>query len=957
MHAFRRYGFGLALVAASAAVPGVVCAAEVAVASDGAHALLKAYCVRCHNPEKHKGDVDLTTFAAKPESLQGRKVWLRVLEQLENEEMPPEDPAPSAAERRQLIAWVEQGVKIDWSKIRNPGRVTIPRLTREEYNNTMRDLLGIDVQPGKELTPDGEGTSGFNTDRDALFLTPALLEKYLSAASAALDACLALEHPPVQEHFESEALLMTETRETPRDFGDGFKGYVLNRGQMTLYTSVRFPHDGFYTFTVRARSGGPPCGGRLRIDGETKGDIVASSRTPETLTLTTFVKAGSRQMTWNIETPDMPAPRTVVARGPGAALRKGARPQQKQQRPQQKQQNQARPRTKKPLPDNAEDLVTTRAQDNATDYPPTGKEPMNVEPLIMRVNSFAVNVQRAYEWIRVLQEYDGETDEIARFKGYISERGEILDLLKGQLAKALDEPRAEFDLRYDENNREKLAENRKRLETVAHIAAPPGRSPGFAQQLAFAKGQGQGQQGQNVNRQPQQTIAIDWIELTGPIHPAGPQKQSRVFVARPDPAAGVSSRQAARAVLAAFMPRAFRRPVTEAQLERYLAFFNRALVNGDSFEEAVKLALTAVLSSPHFLYRNEFGPVDGEYRLDDYQMASRLSYFLWMSMPDDTLSSLAAEGRLHEPAVLAAQVERMLADPRSRAFASAFMGQWLGFEALGRTIQPDESRFPEFTPELCESMKQETILAFESLFRRGGSLLELLDGRETWLNESLARHYGIEGVRGKELRSVKLDDPNRGGLLGMASILTVTSGPTRTSPVVRGKWVLETLLGEKVPEPPADAGTLDAEAGESRGKTLREELALHRRNVNCASCHSKIDPIGFGLENFDAIGRFRAQEAGRPVDNTGELPGGETFRGPAELKQVLVKGRHTQFVRNVTERLLSFALGRKLELYDEPALAKITAAVENDGRRATTLVQQIVLSYPFQYQSNKDKVE
>ena len=331
MHASRKfYRIVILLAATSVAAGREGSAGEAAVASEAVHGLLKTYCVRCHNPEKHKADVDLTQLGAKPESLQGRKVWLRVLEQLETEEMPPEDPAPTEAERRQLIAWVEQGVKIDWSKVRNPGRVTIPRLTREEYNNTMRDLLGIDVQPGKELTPDGEGTSGFNTDRDALFLTPALLEKYLAGASAALDACLALEHAPVHKHFESEELLMTETREEPRDFGDGFKGYVLNRGQMTLYTSVRFPHDGFYTFRVRARSGGPPCGGRLRIDGEPKGDIVASSRTPEILTVTTFVKAGSRQMTWNIETQDTPAPRPALARGPGAALRKGAGPQQKQ---------------------------------------------------------------------------------------------------------------------------------------------------------------------------------------------------------------------------------------------------------------------------------------------------------------------------------------------------------------------------------------------------------------------------------------------------------------------------------------------------------------------------------------------------------------------------------------------------------------------------------------------------
>jgi hypothetical protein len=955
MHAFRPQWLGLATLAALCALSCRVLWAGEGIAPTAAPtALLKTYCLRCHNTDKHKGDIDLTSsvFAARPKSLADRKVWLRVLEQLESEEMPPEDPAPSAEERKQLLAWAEHAVKIDWSKVKDPGRVTIPRLTRDEYNNTMRDLLGIDLRPGSDFAADGEGTSGFNTDRDALFLTPALLEKYLAAASTALDACLALDQAPIEQHFESEDLLMTETREVPRDFGDGFKGYVLNRGQMTLYTSVRFPHDGFYTFHVRARSTGPPCGARLRIDGETAGDIVAPSRTPETLTLTCFVKAGSRQMTWNIEVPDPPAPRQV------AAQTKGARAQQKKQQQrqqQQQQQGQGTPRSAKPLPEGVEGLVTMRSMENAPEYPVTGKEPEEALLLIQRLKGFAVAVQRPYEWLRILAEYQGDPLEIARFKGYIVERNLLLEAAKTQLAETLKESRADFDRRFAEHNHDKLTANQQVLELPAIAAVPTPSVPPSAnvqQQLAQIR---------NPNRPGggmiARSIAIDWIELRGPIHPAGSGNKSRVFVARPDPEKGISSRQAARTILAEFLPRAFRRPVEPATIDRYLQFFERAEQTGDSFEEAIKQTLTAVLVSPHFLYRNEFGPVDGEYRLDDYQVASRLSYFLWMSMPDDTLFALAAAGRLHEPEVLSEQVDRMLADPRAHACAAAFMGQWLGFDSLGRTIQPDETRFPEFTPELCEAMKQETVLAFESVLRRGVSLMELLDGRETWLNEILAKHYGISAVQGREFRPVRLEDPNRGGLLGMASVLTVTSGPTRTSPVVRGKWVLETLLGEKIPDPPPDAGGLDPDAGEDRGKTLREELFQHRRNATCASCHNKIDPIGFGLENFDAIGRFRTQEAGRPVDNTGELPGGETFRGPVELRRLLVSERQVQFVRNITERLLSFALGRKLELFDEPALAAITAAVEKDGLRSTTLVKQIVMSYPFQYQSNKDRVE
>jgi hypothetical protein len=628
---------------------------------------------------------------------------------------------------------------------------------------------------------------------------------------------------------------------------------------------------------------------------------------------------------------------------------KGPRAQQKAQRKPQQNPQQGRPKSSKPLPDNVEALVTSRSMENALEYPATGKEPDEARQLAMRLNGFSVNYQRPYEWLRVLAAHDGDRQEIARFKGYVVERGLVLDALKTALAEALGEPRAEFDRRYEAHNRDRLDDNSKVLEAVAHVPTPSLRpSAEIQQQLAAVR-----------NRQfggpPQRTIAIDWVEFRGPVHPDGPGMRSRVFAARPGP--DRTSRDAARAILAGFMPRAFRRPVADDQLERYLRFFDRAEQDGDSFEQAVKLALTAVLVSPHFLYRNEFGPVDGEYRLDDYQIASRLSYFLWMTMPDDALFALAAEGRLHEPEVLSGQVDRMLADTKARAFTSAFMGQWLGFDSLGRGILPDESRFPEFTTELCEAMKQETVLAFETLLRRNGSLLELIDSRETWLNEALARHYGVEGVRGKAMRPVRLDDPNRGGLLGMASVLTVTSGPSRTSPVIRGKWVLETLLGEKVPEPPADAGTLDAEAGEDRGKTLREELLQHRRNASCASCHNKIDPIGFGLENFDAVGKFRVQEAGRPVDNTGELPGGATFRGPVELKQMIATRWHEPFVRNVSERLLSFALGRKLELFDEPALMRITAAVNEDGLRGATLVKQVVLSYPFQYQSNKEKVE
>jgi hypothetical protein len=908
-----------------------VVAVTTVTAADNAAALIKTYCVKCHNSEKHQADIDLTAIGERPTSLAGRKAWQKVLEQLKNEEMPPEAPLPTADERRTLVAWAEGALAIDWTKIRNPGRVTIPRLTREEYNHTIRDLLGIDLNPAAEFSPDGAGASGFNTDRDALFLTPALMEKYLAAADAALEACFALEHEPTTQHFESEKMLMTETREQPRDFGDGFYGYVLNRGQMTLYNSMRFPFDGFYRFTARVRSVRPTAGARMRIDGETMGDVIARGTAPQTTSIVCFVKAGSHQMTWNIQGPGQDAPQSQPM----------ARQQQAQQKGKGKAKGKAAPQPTGPikaLPPNADAIVAQEAEKHFPRYPETGSESQDARQLIRRINAGALAVQRPHEWLRLLST-DGDPREIARFRGYIIERGKVWDESKNALVELLGQSREEFDRRYEEHNRERLADNKRLVDAVAHIPAVASPMPAQQQQPANQPG----------------PIGIDWIEIRGPIHPDGEGKRSLVFTSHPSKQ--MSPHEAAQQIAADFLPRAFRRPVNASEGERYLKLFDRSAERGDSFEQSIKLSLMAVLVSPNFLYRNEFGPVDGEYRLDDYQLASRLSYFLWQSMPDDELFILAAANRLREPAVLKAQIGRMIGDHKSRAFIAAFIGQWLGTEAIGKSLQPDLAKFPQFTPQLCEAMKQEPVYEFEALLKTNGDLLALLDARETWLNETLARHYGISGVRGDEMRQVRLDDANRGGLLGMASVLTVTSSASRTSPVVRGKWVLETLLGEKMPEPPPDAGALEPEAGETRNKTLREELLNHRRNESCAVCHNKIDPVGFGLESFDAIGAFRREEAGRPVDSTGELPGGPTFRGAAELKQLLIRERKTEFLRNLVERLLSFALGRNLELYDEPTIAAITEAVAADNYKARTLIEQIVLSYPFQNQSNQDTVE
>ena len=440
-------------------------------------------------------------------------------------------------------------------------------------------------------------------------------------------------------------------------------------------------------------------------------------------------------------------------------------------------------------------------------------------------------------------------------------------------------------------------------------------------------------------------LSLDWIEINEDLESG--QDGSFVWIVKPGK--GLSEGRAARQVLTSFAKRAYRGPVKRSEVDPLIRLFRRARARGESFEQAVGLGLQAILVSPRFLYRAEKGgTVSGEYRLTDYELASRLSYFLWMSMPDRELMDLAREGTLTEYETLRGQVSRMLADPKSRAFTSTFIGQWLGFAELGGTVKPDDVAFPEFTPALGEAMLEEGTQYFDRIVREDRNLLELLDSDYSFINEDLSRLYGVDGVVGREIRLVKFDENRRGGVLGMGAVLTATSLPTRTSPVVRGKWVLETMLGEELPPPPPDVGELPVSRESSKGMTMRQMYEMHRNEPRCAVCHERIDPIGFGLENFDAIGRWRETENEQPVDATGVLPGGESFNGPGELKQILI-GRSEEFARMICAQMLKFALGRDLEYYDEPEVQRISEAVIRSEFSALTMISEVVSSYPFRY--------
>jgi hypothetical protein len=722
---------------------------------DSIRPLIDAYCAKCHGPEQRIAGLDLTQFRTDDQVLKHRRLFTRAVELVRSREMPPVQPQPTEQERARLADGIHRALtSVDWSKHRNPGAVTMPRLNRAEYDNTIRDLTGLDLRPSSTFPVDPPGESGFDNDREGLFLPPLLLEKYLAAANLVVDEMIAANRPrpPFARTIEVETMRNTETQTRAKAYG-----YDIQVVQNTIYDYVTFPTSGTYEFKVTAWGShdgqGRLPGVALRVANELRGQsvVTADQAHPGTYAFTTFVRRGSH---------------------------------------------------------------------------------------------------------RVSLHFFGQPTAAPEF------------------------------------NKGKKAEG-------------PGRA----------------------------VLSLDRIDIADA--PGARDRESAAFL---------NSRRA----VADFAARAWRRPLDKAELTDL------------DRQPSLASALKFVLVSPNFLFRVEGSAKPGaEYRLNDYELASRLSYFLWMSMPDPPLFDLARQHRLRDPKVLAGQVRRMLADSKSSAFLDAFFPQWLGYSELGKSVGPDRKAFPAWTDGLREAMLAEASLFFERMVRDDEPLTGILDARLTYLNEELARHYGIQGIVGRQMRRVELADPNRGGVLGMAAVLTATSLPVRTSPVVRGKWLLETMLGEDLPPPPANAGDLPEPKGELAKMTLRQRFELHRSAPQCASCHNRIDPLGYGLENFDGVGRWRENDNGHPVDSVGVLPSGEKFRGPAELRSVLL-ARRDAFVRSMAARMLAFALGRDLRYHDDPVVDRIAADVAAAGYRPSALLAGIANSHPFQYKrvdSNQEPSE
>ncbi len=450
--------------------------------------------------------------------------------------------------------------------------------------------------------------------------------------------------------------------------------------------------------------------------------------------------------------------------------------------------------------------------------------------------------------------------------------------------------------------------------------------------------------------------SVDRLTIEGPFDATGVSdtpSRRRIFICRP--AEAREELPCARKILAKLARTAYRRPVNDTDLETLLSFYQRRRNSNGSFEAGIESALQYILASPEFLFRFEADPADvpagGRYRIGDLALASRLSFFLWSSIPDDELLNLAAQKKLHEPAVLAQQVRRMLADPKADALTANFAEQWLFLRNL-KSVAPNLDAFPDFDDNLRDAMKEETELFFRSILREDRSVVDLLTADYTFVNERLARHYGIPGVYGSQFRRVHVADEARRGLLGQASILTVTSYAARTSPVQRGKWILTNLLGVPPQPPPPNVPELKENGDDGKPHSLRERMEMHRANAVCAGCHKVMDPIGFALENFDAVGHWRKSDDGAVIDPSGTLFEGTHVDGPVALRNMLV-ARPETFVGVMTEKMLTYALGRGLEYYDMPAVRKIVNDSAANGFRFSSIVAGIVSSPPFQMKIKK----
>jgi len=860
---FRNFRTPLAAMLACAALGGGGLLTRTLVGQSAAQAspeefqravlpVLSKSCLGCHSDRLRTGNLSLESFQEPGRAPQNPEVWQKVLDKVAAGQMPPRPLAPlSASELAAVTGWIRKlpgivpadaGTHLAEASA-NPGRVTARRLNRAEYNNTIRDLLGVSLRPADEFPVDDSGY-GFDNIGDVLTLSPMLMEKYINTARVVARAAVFGEVYP-----EKPGQLASLT---PKKMQDD----VRARGSETpysmrgaLYATHHFPVDGEYEFRWRY--------GNYRGRGKPVGP--------------------GRPFASAAAAPAVPLPSADVVDQPpaGAARGRGAGGGQVPRRPL------------------TEEERTAREEKLKRAFP----------PMLM---TFSIDGRPAHsEFVEGDGNYNyAHGDNVARVN--VSAGDHALRVSWPDLANHPDP----FSL---------------------------------------------------INADGRQELFVDYMRIVGPFNPstAPPPSYKKIFICG-EP--GRYTPACIRQIVTDLVSRAYRRPAAPEEVQKLLGLV-QAVQQHDSAEQAIRLAVEAVLVSPNFLFRIERDPAtasaeatagQGGYQITDHELASRLSYFLWSSMPDAELFRLAEQKRLHDATVLNAQVQRMVKDPKSAALIENFGEQWLNLRLMDRT-KPDSEKFLSVDDELLDAMRQETLMFIGAIVQGNRSILDFIDGRFTFLNGPLARYYGITGVDGEQFQRVELDGEQRSGIVTQGAVLSISSYATRTSPVLRGKWVLDTLLGAAPPPPPDDIPPL-IEKDLGTAASMRERLEEHRANPSCSVCHNQMDPIGFGLENYDAAGAWREKDGRFDVDTTGTLPDGRSFTGAKGLKQIL-RADAPIFARNFTGKLMTYALGRGLERTDRPAVERISRDVARDDYRFVPLVTAIVNSRPFRMRSSSGGVQ
>jgi hypothetical protein len=948
--------------------------------------MLAAKCYECHNAEKTKGDVDLKQFAGDPKLAVEFDLWQKVKDSIENGDMPPKKAkALDATEKAGITGWVTHSLDaLAEAKSGDPGPVTMRRLTNAEYDNTIRDLTGRDYALAQEFQTDGGGGEGFTNTGDVLFMSPAAIDKYFAAARKLADHATIM--PGTGIVFNPNRIGLRGPEQVKAQAQQGLYVWLQQKAAPHLPTDDQPLREADYMHACWKHQHQKVPLEQLAKDMKLNIHFLANwwKHLNNTEPKSRFLDL--TRVPWRALPADekaaLPIIQTIAAdrqswnnpKSPGNGPQRwqqdsdGIRPY-----PMQTSVN-GKTHVHLCFGDTADGnkgdialvtyievsvgkeklnyfnwLTTTLDEKRKQSQPPSnlaelekvralyGKHPQpgrTIEPQVLAFAAptvFTLPLPEGAHWLKVDTRLDMENPEVdeATIQWALStdKPRDVMKVMSGVLTiwkrgtKAAQQTMGEFN-----SMKQAFADMfERRLEIVAENIYR--RSPGLGIYYYYDE-----QLSELLSESDRKLLAA--------------MKDDWYFVATPNPTPQHLKHidDSMLSHLHQFARKAWRRSIGEEEFKKLDALYFDGRSKELDRESAAREVIVRVLVSPHFLFKAETLPLattsEGDVKLGAYELASRLSYFIWASMPDWELRKAAEDGSLAKHEVLAAQTKRMLRDPKAAALAKEFAGQWLKFSGFDAQSTVDEKKFPQFTPELRNDMLREAVEFFTHLVRDDRTVSDIIGGDYTFINESLAKHYGIPGVIGGDFREVKVGQQNRGGLLGMGAILTKTSRPHRTSPVVRGDYLYQVVLGFSSPPPPPNVPELK-EA--SKPSSLREALMQHRADQACAVCHDRIDPLGFALERFDPIGRFRTDA---DIDDTGELKDGTKFQGLAGLRDYLKKNE-PQFTTQFTRKLLGYALGRQTLPSDKKLLQQMQASLKADGGKFSAAVLEVVKSGQF----------